>query len=639
MSKINLLQLLSNVGRTTEKLVEKSLHSLKILTKPEVLTKPHSPKMLDLQEPIVTNLFTLNEISESSNVMNAKASTRILCNQPKRHFYAVKKHNVGNTNIIKRHFHSTVERRGGNINISDLDLTFGQKVIFQNLDFHLQRGEKVTIVGENGIGKSTFIKLIAGEIQDYSGKMKLNGEIGYLPQAFTETEDQPVINYLLKQSKNHELIQFCETNSSSSDSWYEAFEAFGEYNILKTMSKLRLSTQHLERNLHTLSGGEKIKVHLCALECQNPDILLLDEPTNHLDYQGLSWLEGFLKSFAGSVVMVTHDRTLINNTSDRISELSPATHNFVHFRGGYRNYLIEQDKIYERAKLERSRQEKELKLSVGKLEDSRDIVSHSVVRRSTNDRDKLGFNARGERKQKGQGKAINQLANKIETLRENLVEVPDYRKKIDIKFLKTSSEYVSIQAENLSKMFSEVNLFDSVSFNLKQGDRLVITGNNGSGKTTILRMIYGNLNPDKGSITLSKNSKIGYLDQEQENLDLDKTPLELICGDLTNKFSTTEARNFLSKFGVHHSHDLHSPLRILSIGCRRKTQLAQIVMQKPNILLLDEPTNHIDLLSLERIEEQLLTFPGIIISVSHDRYFIKKIAAQVLDMGKYRNII
>ena len=127
------------------------------------------------------------------------------------------------------------------------------------------------------------------------------------------------------------------------------------------------------------------------------------------------------------------------------------------------------------------------------------------MKRSTNDRDKLGFNARGERKQKSQGKAINQLANKIETLKENLVEVPDYRKKIDIKFLKTSSEYVSIQAENLSKMFSEVNLFDSVSFNLKQGDRLVITGNNGSGKTTILRMVYGNLNPDKGSITLSKN--------------------------------------------------------------------------------------------------------------------------------------
>ena len=150
----------------------------------------------------------------------------------------------------------------------------------------------------------------------------------------------------------------------------------------------------------------------------------------------------------------------------------------------------------------------------------------------------------------------------------------------------------------------------------------VFHGNNGSGKTTILRMIYGNLNPDKGSITLSKNSKIGYLDQEQENLDLDKTPLELICGDLTNKFSTTEARNFLSKFGVHHSHDLHSPLRILSIGCRRKTQLAQIVMQKPNILLLDEPTNHLDYDAINALIVGLNNYDGGLVVVSHDEYFL-----------------
>jgi ATP-binding cassette subfamily F protein 3 len=275
------------------------------------------------------------------------------------------------------------------ISILKLRLSFNGKPVFQDVDFQLSAGDKVTIVGENGVGKSTFLKIINGLIHDYEGKAIVKGSIGYLPQSFEGFANLKGIEHLIRYSEDPLLIEFLENSDSyRSDAWYQEFNARGGFAIWKTLSQLRLNPDRLERNLMDLSGGEKTKLHLCAIHHQNPDVLLLDEPTNHLDYTGLRWLENFLRSFAGGIVMVTHDRTLINNTANKISELSPITHNFSHFRGGYKHYLVEQDKIYERAKLERENQEREIKHLREKYKDLQQEFRSSTNRRSPKDRDR-----------------------------------------------------------------------------------------------------------------------------------------------------------------------------------------------------------------------------------------------------------
>jgi ATP-binding cassette subfamily F protein 3 len=293
--------------------------------------------------------------------------------------------------------------------------------------------------------------------------------------------------------------------------------------------------------------------------------------------------------------MITHDRILINNTKSKIFELCPFSHKLISFRGGYKFYLEQQKQNRERAQTLLEKQEKEIKLLRKK-------------------QDTLGF------------AASLQVKKKIERLQKDMIEVFQFRKTPQIDFNEKFKSNVSLFVTKLAKS----HLFAGINFTLGSKERLVITGKNGAGKTTLLEIIYGLQKSNNGLISISKNAVIGFLDQEQKHLDLEKTPIQIIESH-NNKFLTRSSIiGYLKRFGLYYEHDFFSPLKDLSIGCRRKTQLAKIIAEGANILLLDEPTNHLDLVSLEQIEDQLLSFHGIVIAVSHDRYFIKKIATKIL---------
>jgi len=496
--------------------------------------------------------------------------------------------------IQRRSFHEAAQ-----VNIDGLSLNFGGKTLFDNLDFRLQEGDKVTIVGDNGSGKSTLINLIAGKPYEYSGKIHTSGTIGHLPQTFEEFEDKPTLDHLVEVSQNSQLIELLSTPfSKRSASWFQNFNSLGGHSIIRIFHKLGLTESHLKRDFFSLSGGEKVKVHLSGLLYAEPNILLLDEPTNHLDSEGCNWIEHFIKHHRGIVVMVTHDRSLINNTGSRIAELCPFTQKLNHFRGGYKNYIEQQIQKQKRSEELFEKQQK----NINTLKKKRDTLGYA---------------------------ASLQVKEKIERLKRDMAEVMPKRKAPKILFKQETKSSLFLDASNLVKR----PLFSGIGFSLRNNDRLVITGKNGAGKTTLLEIIYGLRNPDLGSINISSKAKIGFLDQEQKYLDLSKTPVELIDSQSHHFSSQGAIVGHLRRFGLYYEHDFFTQLQDLSIGCRRKAQLAQMIAEDVDVLLLDEPTNHLDLMSLEQIEEQLLSFPGIIIAVSHDRYFIEKIATKTLKIG------
>lgn len=526
------------------------------------------------------------------------------------------------------------------IAVNDLDLSFEKKCLFNNLDFSLNIGDKVTIVGENGCGKTTFLRLLSGvEEYPYSGSVNIDGSIGFLPQHFEEINgDNSAIVTLLKALHDTEIDRFLEQPYEPfSTEWMHELNPLGGHKIFRQANLIELATELLKKPFKYLSGGEKTKTMLCALSILGPDIILLDEPTNHLDMQGIEWLENFLKKYDGSVVMVTHDRSLINAVSNRISELSPHTKKFAHFKGGYKNYLEEEAKRRQRLIEERQHQEKELKKLKQKANQAKNKIKGRIIRAGS-DRDKLSYNNKEQRAQTGRTKSFNQFSDRLEQLNDNLVDIIPQRSQISFDFDNHpafSSSLLTLEVSDVAKSYI-TPLFRNVSFTLNKGDRLIIQGPNGAGKSTLMRIIMNLTQADAGSVTISNNAIVGYLDQEQENLPLDISPVALLKGDPLINASDKKAIKNLCDFGIYTWHDLKSPLKMLSIGCRRKAQLCQIIMRKSSILLLDEPTNHIDFPSLEFIEEALLNLPGIIIAATHDRYFTEKVGTRIINLADFK---
>ncbi|SCV99683.1 LAFE_0B00210g1_1 [Lachancea fermentati] len=519
--------------------------------------------------------------------------------------------------------------------VHNLDLSFGKKNLFTDLGFAVSYGDKVTIVGENGSGKTTFLKLLSdAEEYPYSGSIEIEGRISFLPQHF---EDLLAIEVLLASLHDDEINEFLKLPSEPlSSNWLQKLNSLGGHGIFKQCSLIVLGDEILKLPFKLLSGGEKTKTLICALSISDPEFILLDEPTNHLDSNGIEWLESFLHRYSGGVVIVTHDRSLINAVSNFISELSPHTKKFTHFRGGYKHYLEEENKRRHALIEERRFQDKELKKLRSKALKVQSKVKARIMR-SGSDRDKLSYNNREQRAQKSTTGLVNQLTDKVENLNDNLVDVIPERSRICLDFdeLPAFSSLLGIAVNEVSKSYGK-QVFSNVSFSLAKGERLIIQGPNGCGKTTLNRIIMGLTKPDHGPASISGNAVVGYLDQEQENLPMEKSPIELLEKDTKINASKQAAIRNLRDFGSYKWHDLKSPLENLSVGCRRKTQHCQIIMRKCSVLILDEPTNHIAFPSLETIEDALLTFPGIIIATTHDRYFTEKVATRVIDLSKYR---
>lgn len=513
--------------------------------------------------------------------------------------------------------------------LNGISKSYGADEIIANIKLEIKDNDRIAIVGRNGAGKSTLLKIMAGEESYDSGELHKPRDltIGYLSQHTGLESNNSIWNEMLEvftpiieqEKKLRQLEgQMANVASLSStdyqkllkeyDRLQHVFEENGGYNydaeIKAVLSGLNFGHYDYGTPIRELSGGQKTRLALGKLLLTKPALLILDEPTNHLDIDTLAWLESYLMSYPGAVVIVSHDRYFLDKTVSIVYEIS--RHRIKKYHGTYSKYLEQKALNYEKELKEYEKQQSDIK----KMEDfiQKNIVRASTTKRAQSRRKQLERMERLEKPLGEEGSAS--IAFQIERRSGNDVL------KID---------HVSYQYED------EKNpLFQNVTFHVNRGERVAIVGPNGVGKTTLLKNIIGRLHPTNGSIQLGTNVQIGYYDQEQANLSSAKT----VLNELWDEYPTINEKDIRTVLGnfLFSGDDVLKPVQALSGGEKARLALAKLRMQKANLLILDEPTNHLDLDSKEMLETALIDFPGTIIFVSHDRYFINKIADQVVEM-------
>lgn len=539
------------------------------------------------------------------------------------------------------------------IKLTDICKSYANKTIFDTISLTINYHDRIVIVGENGIGKSTLFHIILNTTQYDSGTLYVNPDctIGYLRQDLYNVADQSVLQYLISISHNKQLQSIYDTynnrNQLDSDEFNDEFIGNGGYEYFKLMDELNLSSISLLQKIDRLSGGQKTKLTLIGLCIAAPDIILLDEPTNHLDIHTLQWLDQYVASTTSACVIITHDRTLINNSStDTIYELTPDTHQLIQFHGRYHDYLRNKNIQYQREKQAKQVLERDISDLKSKLSG---VVSQSLRPWKLRDTaDKLSYNYKSQNKQKSYNAAKNQITSKLTSLSESLHELPQPSHPIDISFntATTSNQFIDeypIVMQNVSYRYPDTQhyVLHNISLRVHSHDRVLIIGTNGCGKSTLLKLITGELSAiDSVHTTINIQYKhIGYLDQEQQSLMIhsDLTPIQYCMLNQPSSMKRDTVFGTLKKFGIYDTLDMRQPVKYLSVGKQRKVQLARIVLNKSSILLLDEPTNHIDLMSVEQIETQLAEFNGPIIAVTHDRMFIQKFnPTQIINLDYHK---
>lgn len=516
------------------------------------------------------------------------------------------------------------------LQVNGLTKQYGAEIILSNIKLEVKEKDRIAIVGRNGAGKSTLLKIIAGELSLDEGEIHRPKDItmGYLAQqtAFDSQEtiwDEmlKIFEDLIKQEKKIRALEQkmgdpdvlnkkdeYEELLHQYDLLQEAFTQAGGYQyeseIKAVLNGLDFPEEFWDKKIHTLSGGQKTRLSLGKLLLSKPDLLLLDEPTNHLDIHTLTWLESYLTSYPGAVVIVSHDRYFLDKTVRLVYEISRTKAQ--KFHGNYSEYLIQKAEQYERERKQYEKQQAEIKKT-------EDFIQKNIARASTTKR------AQSRRKQ----------LEKMERIDQPLTDDASAKFSFSIE-RKTGNDVLKI--ENLSFRFSDDTnpLFKDLNLHLQRGDSVALVGPNGVGKSTLLKAIIGYLEPNTGSIQLGANVKIGYYEQEQTELHLDKTVLTELWDDYP-LMNEKDIRTILGNF-LFTGDDVLRPVYGLSGGEKARLALAKLMMEKANFLLLDEPTNHLDLDSKEILEAALIDYPGTILFVSHDRYFINKIATQILEM-------
>ncbi len=515
------------------------------------------------------------------------------------------------------------------LSFDQVDKSYFDRKVLDGVSFHVDAGSRVGLIGPNGSGKSTLLKLAEGlETPDSGAVLRAAGMLsGYLSQDMDlswEPDNTPLHNIELTEMEAglRRLEQELSSRGSADNlehrrllEEYSAatarFETLGGYDFERTMKQtlegLGLSGDILERPVSSLSGGERMRVRLARLLLRAPDLLLLDEPTNHLDMAALDWLEDYIRRFKGAVLVVSHDRAFLDRTVNAIAELSGGR-----LRTGVGNYTVymEQKKLDEMTRLrEMTRLERE-------VDRQKDVVQTMLSHRKMS-----AYHAR----EKVVRKLSDALAEKAAML--------DRRKgpTMRIRFLSDQgvpdASRVLIRAEGLSMGYGGPLLFEEVRFSLQADERIALVGPNGCGKTTLLRILLGEETALSGQVWLSGTARMGYMGQFSTFSDENHTILEEV--DEVTDLSVGGVRSLLARFGFRDT-DLHKRLSVLSGGERSRLYLCLMLENHPDVLLLDEPTNHLDIESREILEAALMEFPGAILAVSHDRYFIGKCCKRVL---------
>ena len=497
--------------------------------------------------------------------------------------------------------------------------------VLKDVSFHINDNEKAAIVGINGAGKSTLLKIIINEMSADSGDVFLakGAAIGYLAQHQNIDTEMTIFDVMLEVKKDilelsdkmRDLeAKMKQAEGAALDAIYEdysrathEFELKNGYayksEITGILKGLGFDEEDFNRKVNTLSGGQKTRVYLARLLLSKPDIILLDEPTNHLDMKAIGWLETYLKNFNGAVLIVAHDRYFLDGVAEKIIELNNCK--ATTFLGNYTDYANKKKALREAELKAYLNQQKEIAHQEAVIEKLRSFNREKSIKRA---------------------ESREKVLDKIERV-DKPAEI-DASMKISLKPHKESGKDV-LNVENLTKSFDEV-LFENISFEIKKGERVAIIGGNGTGKTTLLKIINGLLLPDSGKIKLGTNVEIGYYDQEHQVLNADKNLFDEISDDYPY-LNNTEIRNVLASF-LFTKDDVFKLVGSLSGGEKGRLSLAKLMLSEANFLLLDEPTNHLDITSKEILEDALNNYEGTVLYVSHDRYFINKTATRILDL-------
>ncbi|MBU3091287.1 ABC-F family ATP-binding cassette domain-containing protein [Clostridium sp. CM028] len=516
------------------------------------------------------------------------------------------------------------------LSCKDIHKSYGIDVILDKITLSINEGEKIGFIGANGAGKSTLFKILTSQLDYDNGELFIdkNKKVGYLSQNLELTLSNTIYEETLlvfhdllglekrlnnleskmnepydtsKEEYNNRIIKeytlICELYNNRGGYTYKA-------EINKVLKGLGFMEEDYNKPINILSGGQKTRVALCKLLLKNPDILLLDEPTNHLDLDAIEWLEDYLKSYKGTIFIISHDRFFLDAITNKTFELTNG--HVDSYNGNYTNFIDLKKKNYEV-------QLKAYNLQRSEIKRQEDIITRY---RSFN-------REKSVRAAESRQKSLDKL---------DRVDSPDTApRETKIKFeteIKSGNDV--LHAENLSKRFGDNLLFENLNLDIKRSEKFALIGENGRGKTTLLNIIMDKISSDTGIKILGKNIFVGYYDQEQSNLNPEKTIIDEVWDEFP-KLTTTEVRTALAAF-LFIGEDVFKSISTLSGGERCRINLLKIMLSKSNFLLLDEPTNHLDIMSREALEDSILGYDGTVLVISHDRYFLNKVITKILEL-------
>ncbi len=512
------------------------------------------------------------------------------------------------------------------LSCQNISKAFVENRVLENISFHIEDYEKAAIVGINGAGKTTLLRILVGELSPDEGIVTLakGKTLGYLAQNDAVDTSNTIYEELLSVKQDlidiEHRIRDCEFQMQSAGedelallmkqytALTHAFETGDGYvyksELVGVLKGLGFEEKEFDKKVSTLSGGQKTRVALGRLLLQKPDLIILDEPTNHLDMNSISWLETYLLNYKGAVIIVSHDRFFLDRIATKVIEIDQSR--ATTFSGNYSAYAVKKEQLRVAAMNAYLNQQREIKHQEEVIEKLKSFNREKSIKRA---------------------ESREKMLDKIEVLEKPTEVRTDMHLTLTPRRL-SGNDVLTV--EDLGKSFGSHLLFSHVSFEIKRGEHVAIIGDNGTGKTTLLKILNQMVSPDSGSFKTGSNVEIGYYDQEHHVLHAEKTLFEEISDDypaLTN----TEIRNCLAAF-LFTGDDVFKKISALSGGERGRVSLAKLMLSNANFLILDEPTNHLDIASKEILEDALNSYEGTVLYVSHDRYFINRTAHRILDL-------
>lgn len=514
------------------------------------------------------------------------------------------------------------------LSCKDVKKTYVVDKILDGIDFNLELGDKVGVIGLNGSGKTTLFDILSGRISKDSGEIFIpkDMKVGYLRQHVNIDSDRTIFEECLEVFKpligmEEDLRkleeEIAENSGQESEKLDRLMERYGNLSekfiglngygyksdIRGVLSGLGFLEEDFDKDINLLSGGQKSRISLAKLLLENPDILLLDEPTNHLDIEAINWLEKFLTDYKGTALIISHDRFFLDNVVNRIFLLENKT--ITIYNSDYTRFMDQRKKDLEVLKRQYDNQQKELKRQ------------EEIIERFMNYGD-----ARYIKQAQSRQKMVDQMKK---------LEKPTKDSKTRIRFEpKVKSGRDVLKVEELNKSFGDLHLLNDLAFELYRGERVGLIGGNGTGKTTLFKIILGEEDEDSGTVEIGHKVNFGYFDQEMKSLDLGKTVMDEVWDD-NPKLKYYDIRKLLSQF-LFLGDDILKEVKDLSGGEKGKLNLLKLMLSEANLLLMDEPTNHLDIDSKEVLEDALLDYDGTLFVVSHDRYFLNRVCTKILEL-------